>query len=194
MKHTYPIKTCPWCGETGKFSMDTPLDETWMPRIKCKNFKCEVQPQTKYIPIRKAQRSNPQVLKEKIETVIKKWNDGNCGFINEGFELDFERIAKDFKEGSIGLPGHRQDRIFAKVEMRIMKWIKVQEKLPPLDFPVLAYDGERIEKAFRTEGSLVIGQSWYWTYYDFMDWQGVTHWTFLPEIPEARIKENIPPK
>jgi hypothetical protein len=29
-------------------------------------------------------------------------------FNNEGFGLDFEEIAQDFKDGTVGKPGHRQ--------------------------------------------------------------------------------------
>lgn len=66
------------------------------------------------------------------------------------------------------------------------EWVSVKDRLPPLHYPVLAYDGEDIEKAFRTEGCLVEECSWYWTHYDFMDWDGVTHWMELPNKPEEK--------
>ena len=106
MKKIYPLKCCPWCGCTPKFFMFTPLDETWTPRIECKNHYCRVMPKTKFVPIRKKQRENAEILREKIERVIKFWNDGNLGFNNEGFELDYDKIVEDFKSGNIGLPGY----------------------------------------------------------------------------------------
>jgi len=65
------------------------------------------------------------------------------------------------------------------------EWISVKDQLPSLEEEVLAWDGEHIEKAFRTEVSLMScpNVSWYWTYYDYTDWEGVTHWMRLPEAP-----------
>jgi hypothetical protein len=107
-KITYPLKCCPWCGKTAVFYMSTPLDETWLPRINCGNFSCKVKPQTTSVPIRKRQRGDPTAIRSKVERVVKFWNDGNLMFNNEGFGLDFEEIAQDFKDGTVGKPGHRQ--------------------------------------------------------------------------------------
>jgi hypothetical protein len=105
----YPLKSCPWCNKTANFHMDCSPDQTWIPKILCKNSNCQVNPQTKYIPIRKKQRENPIIIKEKIERLIKIWNDGNLDFNNEGFKIDYEKIVKDFQNGKLGLPGYRQD-------------------------------------------------------------------------------------
>ena len=89
MKKIYPLKICPWCEETPVLCMPTPMDETWLPKIMCKNSKCKVKPSTHYVPIRKSQRKDPKILKEKIEKVIERWNKGSLGFKNEGFILDY---------------------------------------------------------------------------------------------------------
>lgn len=88
--------------------MSCDTGKTWLPRIKCGNFQCNVKPQTKYIPIRKSQREKIAVIREKIEKVIKLWNDGNLIFKNEGFELDYEKIVQNYKSGKLGLPGYRE--------------------------------------------------------------------------------------
>lgn len=89
--------------------MGTPLEDTWIPRIECWNHKCTVMPKSKFVPIRKSQRSSPEILEEKITKVVGFWNSGNCGYKNEGFMIDCEEIADDFKNRKIGLPGHRQE-------------------------------------------------------------------------------------
>lgn len=65
------------------------------------------------------------------------------------------------------------------------EWIKCCDKLPQMDEPVLAWDGEYIEKAFRTDVYLESdGIQWIWTYYDYMEWKDVTHWMPLPKPPK----------
>lgn len=108
MKHTYPLKTCPWCDITAEFRMNC-NEATWLVTIGCKNMKCHVQPSTKYIPIRKKQRQNAQEIRRKIEILIDRWNNANLNFKNEGFVLDFDKIVEDFLNGKLGLPGYRQE-------------------------------------------------------------------------------------
>jgi hypothetical protein len=116
MKVTYPLKACPWCNMTPQFTMRILSGETWCPRIDCANIDCEVQPTTyranifkpRNISIRNKQRENISIIREKIERVIKMWNDGNLGFNNEGFTLDYEKMVKDYLSGKIGLPGYQQ--------------------------------------------------------------------------------------
>ena len=85
------------------------LNKTWLPRIECGSSECTVAPKSKYVPIRKNQRADPDIIRKKVETVISYWNSGNLAFNQEGFVLDFEEIADDFKTRKIGLPGHRQE-------------------------------------------------------------------------------------
>lgn len=99
VKHLYPIKPCPWCKKTPRFYMflghlNAPV-ETWLPEIQCRGEGCKVHPKSKYIPIRKKQKANPIIIKEKIEKVIAYWNDDNPMIATEGIELDFEKIVKD---------------------------------------------------------------------------------------------------
>ena len=62
-----------------------------------------------------------------------------------------------------------------------MEWISVEDRLPLEDEPVIAWNGEHIEKAFimRFDNGLPV-----WSYYDWMEWEGVTHWMPLPSPPE----------
>ena len=110
MKHTYPVKACPWCGKTGSFRMDC-SDETWTPHIECQKSSCPVGPKSRHVPIRKAQRFDAEKIKAKVERAIGLWNGGNLPFNHEGFELDFDQIVKDFKVDRLGLPGYRQESV-----------------------------------------------------------------------------------
>ena len=60
------------------------------------------------------------------------------------------------------------------------QWIKVTDRLPPLEHQVLAWDGRTIEKAFRIKNFDTI----IWTYYDFEEWYDVSHWMELPPSPK----------
>ena len=104
MKHIYPLKPCPWCKETPKFFMG--ILQTWMPCIKCQNDACTVQPKSKYVPIRKKQKENPVILKEKIERVISRWNEDNPMVATEGFAIDFDILAADANSTRLGLTDH----------------------------------------------------------------------------------------
>jgi len=109
MKKSFPVKCCPWCGVTGSFFMATPLNETWLPQIKCINDKCFVKPQTRYCPIRKDQRYSVAIIYAKVNIVVNYWNSGEMCYKNEGFTIDFDELVKSFKDRTIGLPGHRQE-------------------------------------------------------------------------------------
>lgn len=99
MEQIYPVKPCPWCKRTATFYMfygaKGRLEETFMPKIKCMNGLCTVQPESKPIPIRKKQRFDVDILKIKIEKAIINWNAGNPQVATEGIKLDFEAIAKE---------------------------------------------------------------------------------------------------
>jgi hypothetical protein len=88
--------------------MDCNKETTWLAFIECPSLACKVQPKAKYVPIRKKQKENPQIIREKVERCIKYWNDGLLDFKNEGFSLDYEQIVKSHLEGKLGLPGHEQ--------------------------------------------------------------------------------------
>lgn len=67
-----------------------------------------------------------------------------------------------------------------------MKWINVEDSLPPLGELVLTWDGNFIEKRFRTEGNPFFGHrksDWYWCCYEWMEHFGITHWMPLPAPP-----------
>ena len=70
-------------------------DLTWLPYIYCDNYYCNVQPKSKYVPIRKKQKQNPIIIQEKIEMVINKWNDNLETFWDEGIELDYDAFSKE---------------------------------------------------------------------------------------------------
>lgn len=92
MKIVIPIAPCPWCRKTPKFRMYLALT-TWTPKLQCENEKCLVKPESKYISIRKKQRYNPEIIKQKIEKMISQWNTNAPYNPYEGFEFDFEEIA-----------------------------------------------------------------------------------------------------
>lgn len=97
MKLIYPIKACPWCNITGRFYLDMSND-TWLAYVYCLNPCCTVAPKAKYVPIRKSQRLNYKIIKDKIEKCIENWNSGNLNFNNEGFEIDIYEIIQNFKK------------------------------------------------------------------------------------------------
>jgi len=94
MDHIYPLKVCPWCQKTPQFNMFYSA-ETWLPKIMCINKKCTVQPISKYIPIRKKQKKNPEIIKNKIEKAIDNWNSNNPMDAIQGIKLNFEDVAKE---------------------------------------------------------------------------------------------------
>jgi hypothetical protein len=99
VKHLYAIKPCPWCKKTPRFYMflghrNSPI-ETWLPEIQCRSDDCKVQPKSKYVAIRKNQKINSIIIKEKIEKAIANWNDNNPMIAIEGIELDFDKISSD---------------------------------------------------------------------------------------------------
>ena len=92
----YPIRPCPWCKYTPKFIMylDKP---TWLPRFRCISECCTVNPESKYVPIRKTSKTCPIRLQEKIEKLIYMWNQNNPIPAREGVEFDFEKIIQEEK-------------------------------------------------------------------------------------------------
>lgn len=82
--------------------------DTWLPLVKCSNPKCFVNPKGKYVPIRNSQKEDVSIIKTKVEKSLAYWNDGDLGFIGEGFQLDYEKIVEDFRSGNLGLPGYSQ--------------------------------------------------------------------------------------
>ena len=69
-------------------------EQTWLPHVYCNNLYCTVQPKAKYVPIRKKQKFNPEIVKEKIGKAISHWNTGNPCTATEGIELDFQDIVE----------------------------------------------------------------------------------------------------
>jgi hypothetical protein len=94
MKNIYALKPCPWCGNTPRLYMDYDLI-TWTPLIECVNYCCKVNPKSKYVPIRKKQKKDPNIIKRKLEKLISYWNDNNPCIAKEGIELDFDLISQE---------------------------------------------------------------------------------------------------
>ena len=88
-----PVKACPWCREIPSFSFG--LDkETWLPRVKCMNEKCNVQPEGKYVPIRKSQKLTYAITKCKIQEAIAHWNEGLDMPYEKAFVVDYQKIME----------------------------------------------------------------------------------------------------
>jgi hypothetical protein len=96
-KRIFAIKPCPWCKKTPTFYMILDRD-TWLPQLKCLNGACDVQPFSKYIPIRKDQKYSAPIIHVKIQDMIKKWNDNNPMTATEGIEFNFQEIADNEKK------------------------------------------------------------------------------------------------
>ena len=76
---------------------------TWLLTISCQNLDCGIQPKTKYVPIRKGQRTCANSIKEKVSRVVDRWNEVDSLSKGEGFELSIERIIREFQSGKLGL-------------------------------------------------------------------------------------------
>lgn len=87
------IKPCPWCKKTPSFCMFL-NDLTWTPRLECNNI-CNVSPKSKYVPIRKKQKYNAEIIKEKIIRMIMMWNENSPINAYEALSFDFEKIADE---------------------------------------------------------------------------------------------------
>lgn len=92
-KAVYPIKTCPWCKALPKFVMNY-NDDPWTPHFHCKNAECCVNPKSKYVPIRKKQKKDPEVIQMKIVESICYWNHNNPSEALQGMEFDFIKMSK----------------------------------------------------------------------------------------------------
>lgn len=95
MKKLYPLKKCPFCKKTPEFKMWYNISSTWLPRVMCNNPRCFSNPSSKYVPIRKQQKNDPEILQMKIEKSISIWNDSLDTEATEGIILDFHDIAKN---------------------------------------------------------------------------------------------------
>ena len=72
------------------------INENWSPTIYCNNLCCHIRPELRTkSTIRRKQKINIPVIKEKVEIVINYWNEGNNICPYEGIELDFMEIAKE---------------------------------------------------------------------------------------------------
>jgi len=94
MREVLAIAPCPWCKKTPKFIMYL-SDRTWLPKLTCVNDKCLVQPCSKSVPIRKKQKFNKEVIREKISLMISRWNIDNPLKAVEGCEFDWEEISHE---------------------------------------------------------------------------------------------------
>lgn len=83
------------------------IDKVWLPEVRCENYECKVRPKAKYVPIRKKQKLNKEIIKIKFEMSIAYWNDGNLMAATEGFEVDYDSIVENEMNDKIGLPGYR---------------------------------------------------------------------------------------
>ena len=93
MKEVLIIKPCPWCKKTPKFIMMLDVI-TWLPYIQCQNHECHVRPKSQYVPIRKSQKYEWSLIREKIRLCIGKWNLENPCKEYEGLEFDFMGICR----------------------------------------------------------------------------------------------------
>jgi hypothetical protein len=106
VKLIIPISPCPWCKETPEFilyfdSWDHKIpssNNTWIPKIACKNQNCTVQPESKPVPIRRTSKTDFERLKEKIIQVFDNWNIGNPVKATHGKEIDFDKILEEGKK------------------------------------------------------------------------------------------------
>ena len=87
----YPIKVCPWCYQTPSFDFALD-DDTWLLKIKCRNEICKVNPQSKYVPVRKTQKSEYPKLRQKIELCFMNWNDSLGTKAKDAFNIDYPKI------------------------------------------------------------------------------------------------------
>jgi hypothetical protein len=96
LKEIIPICVCPWCREYPQlmiFESAEVNETTWLVFIQC-NGKCFVKPMTPYVPIRKSQKKDREVVKNKIMKVIDWWNENNPYSAEMGSLMDFDEIAE----------------------------------------------------------------------------------------------------
>ncbi len=88
MKEIIAIKPCPWCKKTPRFTMWL-NKEIWLPHLECINSTCNVNPKSKYVPIRKRQKKSISIIEMKIKKCILNWNEFNPCEAYEALEFNF---------------------------------------------------------------------------------------------------------
>ena len=93
-KITYALCPCPWCKKTPSLNFYF-VQGTWLPKIRCDNSICPVQPESKSFPIRKTCKVSYERLVEKMDALFKSWNTFNPLVPYEGKEIDFNKIIEE---------------------------------------------------------------------------------------------------
>ena len=91
------IQPCPWCKKTGTFIL-MPDDETWCPRVACRNWECKVKPEALYQAIRKTSKKSRSITQEKIYQAISHWNSHNPLPAYEMTIINLSAISHWFKK------------------------------------------------------------------------------------------------
>jgi len=75
------LQPCPWCKKTPDLIMltsdTTNTKGTWTWKIRCDNRMCNVNPESKYVPIRNKIKGNCFSIAEKLGKLADYWNEGN---------------------------------------------------------------------------------------------------------------------
>lgn len=102
VKKAIPLKACPWCNKTASVKIDISnyCKWHWLVRVYCPH-NCPMNLKTREISIRKSQRGKADWIEKKVRMAVDIWNSGNLPYLHEGFEMDFEQIAEDFKAGKL---------------------------------------------------------------------------------------------
>lgn len=108
MIEVVPVCVCPWCKKTPSFNM-LRVEDTWTPRVVCENPNCLVKPAGPYVPIRKHQKYDHHIIRDKILHCIRMWNYHNPCEAKEGFEFDFCKVAEEEKRYTEGHSPREQD-------------------------------------------------------------------------------------
>jgi hypothetical protein len=66
----------------------------------------------------------------------------------------------------------------------MMEWISVKERVPEQEERVLAWDGEKIEIAYRDKILMFEPNRIVWTCAEYIELPDVTHWMPLPPEPK----------
>lgn len=74
--YEFPLCPCPWCRKTPHLELPI-MEDTWVWDIRCDNYECPIKPRSPHVSIRKTGKGDPKKIREKLDTLVKRWNECN---------------------------------------------------------------------------------------------------------------------
>lgn len=100
------LKPCPWCYNTPDIYMPIPEDETWCWKILCINPLCKMHPESPHVSIRNTSKTDFLMFRNKLESLVDRWNGGNLLRAKDKKIIQLEKIASQFKTNYFNVMTH----------------------------------------------------------------------------------------